>query len=49
MAISLQKGQGVNLRKDTGFDLSRLNIGLGWDVANHQPPFYWAAMAKSII
>lgn len=29
MAISLQKGQGVNLRKDTGFDLSRLHIGLG--------------------
>ena len=45
MAISLQKGQGVNLRKDTGFDLSRLNIGLGWDVANHQPPYDLDAVA----
>ena len=26
MAISLQKGQGVNLRKDTGFDLSYLRV-----------------------
>ena len=33
MAISLQKGQGVSLHKDTGFDLSRLHIGLGWDIA----------------
>ena len=45
MAISLQKGQGVNLRKDTGFDLSRLHIGLGWDVANHQPPYDLDAVA----
>lgn len=37
MAISLQKGQGVNLRKDTGYDLARLTIGLGWDIAPAQP------------
>lgn len=34
MAISLTKGQGVNLRKDTGFDLSQLRIGLGWQVVD---------------
>jgi stress response protein SCP2 len=32
MAISLRKGQGVSLRKDEN-DLSRVTIGLGWDVA----------------
>ena len=29
MAINLQKGQGVSLRKESGYDLSRLTIGLG--------------------
>jgi stress response protein SCP2 len=32
MAISLKKGQGVSLKK-VDFDLSRVTIGLGWDVA----------------
>ena len=32
MAVSLKKGQGVNLRKDDGHDLSKVTIGLGWDV-----------------
>jgi len=32
MAISLKKGQGVSLKKDE-YDLSRVTIGLGWDVA----------------
>ncbi len=31
MAISLKKGQGVSLKKDE-FDLSKVTIGLGWDV-----------------
>ena len=31
MAVSLKKGQGVSLRKDE-FDLSKVTIGLGWDV-----------------
>ena len=31
MAINLQKGQTINLAKDQ-FDLSRVTIGLGWDV-----------------
>ncbi len=32
MAVSLKKGQGVNLRKSE-YDLSQVTIGLGWDVA----------------
>lgn len=32
MGISLKKGQGVSLKKE-GSSLSRLTIGLGWDVA----------------
>ena len=33
MGISLKKGEGVNLRKDGEFDLSKVTVGLGWDVA----------------
>ena len=32
MAINLKKGQGVNLSKSE-FDLSKVTIGLGWDIA----------------
>ncbi|MCS3531457.1 TerD family protein [Chryseobacterium sp. JUb7] len=36
MAINLQKGQTINLRKnekgDDAYDLSQVTIGLGWDV-----------------
>ncbi len=32
MAVSLKKGEGVNLRKDGEFDLATVTIGLGWDV-----------------
>lgn len=35
MAISLKKGEGVNLRKDEN-DLSTVTIGLGWDVAQEK-------------
>ena len=31
MAISLTKGQKINLKKDNGAALSKLMIGLGWD------------------
>lgn len=31
MAVKLKKGQGVSLKK-TDYDLSRVTIGLGWDV-----------------
>ncbi len=45
MAISLKKGQGVNLRKDTCFNLSRLKIGLGWSVVNSTPKYDLDAVA----
>lgn len=31
MAVNLQKGQRVDLRKDDGSDLSKVMVGLGWD------------------
>ncbi len=31
MSVNLQKGQKVDLRKDTGANLRRVMIGLGWD------------------
>ena len=33
MAVSLQKGQKVSLKKSNGKTLSRLMVGLGWDAA----------------
>ncbi|MBQ7454325.1 MAG: TerD family protein [Selenomonadaceae bacterium] len=33
MAVSLQKGQKVSLKKSNGKKLSRLMVGLGWDAA----------------
>lgn len=33
MAISLKKGQGISLSKNE-FDLSKVTIGLGWDIAS---------------
>ena len=45
MAITLQKGQGVSLRKDSGYDLSRLTVGLGWDIAPSTPASEWDAVA----
>ena len=33
MAISLKKGQGISLSKSE-FDLSKVTIGLGWDIAS---------------
>ena len=33
MAISLKKGQGISLSKSE-FDLSKVSIGLGWDIAS---------------
>lgn len=33
MAVSLQKGQKISLDKEAGTALSRIKMGLGWDVA----------------
>ena len=45
MAITLQKGQGVSLRKESGHDLSRLTVGLGWDIAPSSPAYDLDAVA----
>lgn len=34
MAVSLQKGQKISLEKEAGGALSRVKMGLGWDVAS---------------
>lgn len=34
MAVSLQKGQKISLEKEAGGALTRVNMGLGWDVAS---------------
>ncbi len=39
MAVSLNKGQGVSLRKRE-HDLSQVTIGLGWDVAPQRAGFF---------
>lgn len=44
MAINLKKGQGVNLSKSE-FDLSKVTIGLGWDIA--KPGFMSGLLGKS--
>lgn len=33
MAINLQKGQKISLKKEAGGELTRISMGLGWDVA----------------
>ena len=38
MAINLQKGQTINLRKEE-FDLSKVTIGLGWRVREEKKGF----------
>jgi len=45
MAISLKKGQGVNLKKSEN-DLSQVTIGLGWDVVEENPGFLGKLMGK---
>jgi len=39
MAINLQKGQTINLKKEE-FNLSKVTIGLGWDVKKKQGGFF---------
>jgi stress response protein SCP2 len=43
MAVSLKKGEGVKLSKATN-DLSRVTIGLGWDIATPAPPGFFAKL-----
>jgi tellurium resistance protein TerD len=45
MAVSLNKGQGVSLRKSDN-DLSQVTIGLGWDVAEAKKGFFGSLFGK---
>ena len=40
MAISLSKGQKINLQKSDGNGLTKITIGLGWDVAKKKGGFF---------
>lgn len=40
MAVSLQKGQKVSLKKSDGKRLSRLMVGLGWDAKEQKGGFF---------
>lgn len=40
MAVNLQKGQKVDLKKSNGSKLTKLMVGLGWDAANAEGGFF---------
>ena len=40
MAVNLQKGQKVSLKKSDGKELARLMVGLGWDAAEQKGGFF---------
>lgn len=44
MSVSLQKGQKVELKKDTGGALSSVMVGLGWDEAQPEKGGFFKAM-----
>lgn len=45
MAVSLKKGEGVSLRKEE-HDLSKVTIGLGWDVAEGSSGLFGSLFKK---
>jgi len=48
MAVNLQKGQKISLEKEAGGALSRVTMGLGWDVAKKGGFFGFGAKNESI-
>ena len=40
MAVNLQKGQKVDLKKSNGSKLTKLMVGLGWDAATQEGGFF---------
>jgi tellurium resistance protein TerZ len=48
MAVNLQKGQKISLEKEAGGALSRVTMGLGWDVAKKGGFFGFGAKADPI-
>ena len=48
MAVNLQKGQKISLEKEAGGALSRVTMGLGWDVAKKGGFFGFGAKSDAI-
>ena len=46
MAVNLQKGQKVDLRKSDGSALKHVMIGLGWDAAKRSSGFFGSIFGK---
>jgi tellurium resistance protein TerZ len=48
MAVNLQKGQKISLEKEAGGALSRVTMGLGWDVAKSGGFFGFGAKTQAV-
>ena len=48
MAVNLQKGQKISLEKEAGGALSRVTMGLGWDVAKSGGFFGFGAKNQAV-
>lgn len=48
MSVSLQKGQKISLDKEAGSSLSRVVMGLGWDVAKKKGLFGFGSSSQSV-
>ena len=48
MAVNLQKGQKVDLRKPDGSGLKHVMIGLGWDAAKRSAGLFGSLFGNSI-
>jgi len=44
MAVNLQKGQKISLKKSDGKKLSKLMVGLGWDAANKKKSGFFSTL-----
>lgn len=47
MAVNLQKGQKINLKKADGSKLSKMMVGLGWDAAEQKGGFLSSIFGSS--
>lgn len=48
MAVNLQKGQKISLEKEAGGALSRVTMGLGWDVAKKGGFFGFGSKSEAV-
>ena len=48
MSVNLQKGQKISLEKEAGGALSRVTMGLGWDVAKSGGFFGFGAKSEAV-